>query len=110
MGEAFALVAPGIEIFAGERSARLDFGDDVGGADDEGCSAVTARLLGLAFGGAEAAIGDGDGGAATGRSNGVGGLQNRGEAGANRAGGIGGANLSRELRGGTDEGGVELFG
>ena len=82
MGEALALCAPGVEEFARERRARLDFGDHVIGAEHERDGAVAGGLLGLAFGRGEAAIANRDQRAFRATADGVGALQNRGHAGA----------------------------
>ena len=96
MPEAFTGSAPGIENLARHRSGRLDFSDHVVIAKDECRGGIAVGLLGLAFGSGEAAISHRDDGLLRAGFNGVGGLQHRGEAGADRAGAISRADLGRE--------------
>ena len=87
-----------------------DLGEDVLIAQQEGRRTVAVGLLGLALGRAEAAVGNRDGSLTAGRGDGVGRLQYRGDAGANRSGGIRRANLRRKHRTGADQRGVKLLG
>ena len=110
MREALARRAPGVEELARERGARLDLRDHVVRAEHECDGAVAAGLLGLALGRGEPAIADRDQRALRAAADGVGALQQRGHAGAHRAGQIRRANLGRQLRRGADHRGVELLG